>query len=118
MIESKQSRKLLFLDCPAGRSSRSFEPRTGKSMQIPWIGDIPRNRGIHATGGPGSGKSTLLAKGIAYVDFLFGIPLLIIDPQGGTIDRFLDKVLALPPDAFDVIKDKIVYTDMSGRSGY
>lgn len=79
--------------------------------------NIPRNRGIHVVAGSGSGKSTMLGKRIAYTDFMLGVPLVIIDPVGGAIDNFLDKVLLLPEDAFSEVKDSIVYLDMSGKSG-
>jgi hypothetical protein len=80
--------------------------------------DVPRNMGVHFVAGKGAGKSTVLAKVIAYMDFMFGVPLLIIDPHGGTIDNFLDKLMYLPAPIQRELRDSIVYIDMSGKSGY
>jgi hypothetical protein len=49
--------------------------------------------GIYLLAGRGTGKSRLLGRKIAMADFLAGIPQVIIDPVGATIDNFLDKVV-------------------------
>jgi predicted NACHT family NTPase len=48
--------------------------------------------GMYILGARGSGKSRLSGRVIAWQDYRAEIPLVIIDPLGGTIDNFLDKL--------------------------
>ena len=77
-----------------------------------------RRRGLHLPGAPGVGKSRLMGRQIAFWDFAHTIPTFIIDPTGPTIDNFLDKFMYLPPQAQLALQDRLVYFDMSGKSGY
>jgi hypothetical protein len=52
-----------------------------------------RAMGIYILGSRGSGKSRLSGKVIAWQDYRSEIPLVVIDPLGGTIDNFLDKLV-------------------------
>src|SRR5918992_1676388 len=81
-----------------------------------------RSMGMYLLAGRGTGKSRLLGRKIAVQDFLAGIPQVIFDPVGATIDNFLDKVTRfldpLPRVDRDLFWDRIVYVDMSGKGGY
>lgn len=69
--------------------------------------------------GRGSGKSRLMGRAIAYDDFCSGVPLLIFDPMGSTIDNFLDKVLRDREFETQQLsrQSRILYIDMSGAGG-
>src|SRR3954447_13920518 len=59
--------------------------------------DTARGMGIFVDATRGTGKSTVLGKHIAFSDFnrrtlKDSKPVVIIDPVGGTIDNFLDKI--------------------------
>ena len=70
----------------------------------------------------GTGKSRLLGRLFGWQAFRDGMPLVILDPHGVTIDNFLDKLTRLPPTVPRVIREKlwqrIRYVDMSGEGGY
>jgi hypothetical protein len=51
-----------------------------------------RAMGIYILGSRGSGKSRLSGRVIAWQDYRAEIPLVVIDPLGGTIDNFFDKL--------------------------
>jgi hypothetical protein len=80
-----------------------------------------RSMGIYVLAGRGTGKSRLLGRKIASEDFFAGIPQVIIDPVGATIDNFLDKVIRvlqhLPASQHPFILQRIRYVDMSGKAG-
>jgi hypothetical protein len=67
-------------------------------------------------GAPGTGKSTLFGRVIAFLDFVMERPQVIIDPTGGTIDHFLDKVgntlRDLPKHKRSAVWERIQYVDM------
>ncbi len=83
-----------------------------------WLPDCSRNMGIHLMAGKGSGKSRLMGRIISWMDFLRGIPQVIFDPHGPTIDNFLDKLIRLPGELQSRLWSRVIYVDMSGRSGY
>ncbi len=90
-----------------------------KTMQKPFA--IPahvRNMGIHLCAGKGSGKSRLMGRMIAWQDFCAGIPVVIFDPFGQTIDNFLDKIRRLPPEKQKHAWQRVRYVDLSGNFGY
>jgi hypothetical protein len=80
-----------------------------------------RSMGIYVLAGRGTGKSRLMGRKIAMEDFLAGIPQVIFDPVGATIDNFLDKVTRflhpLPNCERRRVWDRITYVDMSGKGG-
>ncbi len=90
-----------------------------RSMQarLLWLPDDARSMGIHIMAGKGSGKSRLMGRVIAWLDFLRGIPLVIFDPHGPTIDNFLDKIVRQPKELQEQVWRRVIYVDMSGRTG-
>lgn len=82
------------------------------------IRDDARRMGTHLVGGKGSGKSRMMARLIAARDFLSGVPTIIFDPHGPTIDNFLDRLTYLPVDVQRKVTQRLLYADMSGKSGY
>lgn len=81
------------------------------------IPDDARSMGVHVMAGRGSGKSRLLGKVVAWLDFLRGVPTVLIDPLGGAIDYFLDQFCWLPPEVQQQFISRLAYIDMSGKSG-
>jgi hypothetical protein len=77
--------------------------------------------GMYILGARGSGKSRLSGRVIAWQDYRAEIPLVIIDPLGGTIDNFLDKLIRflqyVHPAKHSTYWSRIRYVDMSGRDG-
>lgn len=82
-----------------------------------WIPDNSRSMGIHIQAGKGSGKSRMMGRLIAWLDFVRGVPLVIFDPHGPTIDNFLDKLTRMPREIQERLWHRVIYVDMSGRSG-
>lgn len=87
--------------------------RTG--TQLLHLPDEARSMGIYAVAGKGSGKSRLLGRQIAWQDFLRGVPQLIFDPNGPTVDNFLDRLQRLPPARQAELIQRVRYVDMGGR---
>src|SRR6266496_3288437 len=83
-----------------------------------WLPDHARPMGIHIQAGKGSGKSRLMGRVIAFLDFMRGTPTVILDPNGPTIDNFLDKLTRLPKEYQEQLWPRVIYVDMSGQSGY
>jgi hypothetical protein len=79
-----------------------------------------RAMGIYILGARGSGKSRLSGRVIAWQDYRAEIPLVIIDPLGGTIDNFLDKLFRflqyVHPSRHSKYWSRVRYVDMSGKS--
>src|ERR671914_2082667 len=101
-----------------------IQPTTGKGTWLHTACTLPassRVMGLYALAGRGTGKSRLLGRKIASGDFFAGIPQVIFDPVGATIDNFLDKVTWFlhdyPQLERDPIWERIVYCDMSGKDG-
>jgi hypothetical protein len=82
-----------------------------------WLPDNARSMGIHIQAGKGSGKSRLMGRVLAFLDFVRGVPTIILDPNGPTIDNFLDKILWLPRQYQEELWKRVIYVDMSGQSG-
>jgi hypothetical protein len=80
-----------------------------------------RSMGMYLLAGRGSGKSRMLGRKIAPQDYFAGIPQVIFDPVGATIDNFLDKVTRflqhIPVSLHSRFWDRIIYVDMSGKGG-
>ena len=71
-----------------------IQPTTGKGTWLHTARTLPasaRVMGLYVLAGRGTGKSRLLGRKIACGDFFAGIPQVIFDPVGGTIDNFLEK---------------------------
>jgi hypothetical protein len=84
-------------------------------QRLLWLPDHSRNMGIHLLAGRGSGKSRLMGRVIGWQDFIRGVPLIILDPAGPTIDNLLDKLTRLPATTQTQLWPRIVYVDMSGQ---
>lgn len=81
------------------------------------LSDRARRMPIFLRAGSGSGKSRLMGRILSWQDFVRGIPLVIIDPHGPTIDNFLDKIIRLPAELQERLWPRVRYVDMSGRYG-
>jgi hypothetical protein len=77
--------------------------------------------GMYILGARGSGKSRVSGRVIAWQDYRAEIPLVIIDPLGGTIDNFLDKLWRflqyVHPAKHSRYWSRVRYVDMSGKTG-
>jgi hypothetical protein len=93
-------------------TSHSSNPTQGV-----WPLDSVRNMGVYLVASKGSGKSRWMGRWLAKQDCRRGIPQVILDPVGGTIDNLLDCLMRLPPDQQRRIWPQIVYVDM-GATDY
>jgi hypothetical protein len=98
--------------------------RIAKAAWLHYARTLPasaRVMGLYILASRGSGKSRLAGRVLAWQDFRAGIPQVIIDPLGGTIDNFLDKVFRflqhVPISEHSKYWQRIHYVDMSGRDG-
>jgi len=78
--------------------------------------------GIFIASTRGTGKSTLLGKHIAFSDFhrptlAECVPVVIIDPVGGTIDNFLDKIAQEDSKTRKKLFERVRYVRISGLDG-
>lgn len=85
--------------------------------KLVWISDEARSMGIHVMAGKGTGKSRLMGRLIGWLDFMRGVPQVIFDPHGPTIDNFLDKLVRMPPEIQRRLWPRVLYVDMSGKDG-
>ena len=102
---------------PNTAGALSTFPKSALSRLL-WISDQTRSMGIRIAAGKGSGKSRLMGRVIAWLDFLRGIPQVIFDPHGPTIDNFLDKLIRSPRELQEKLWRRVIYIDMSGKWGY
>lgn len=79
--------------------------------------DEARSMGLSVWATRGAGKSRMLGRLIGWQDFFQGVPLVILDPIGGTIDNFLDKVSRRPPRERAALWTRIRYVNMNGQDG-
>lgn len=96
-----------------GLSLTLSEPAARRLMLLP---DRARSMGIRIMAGKGSGKSRLMGRGICWPDFVRGVPTVVIDPNGPTIDNFLDKLVRLPREYQRLLGRRIRYVDMAGTA--
>src|SRR6185369_1879830 len=90
----------------------------GLAAVVAWPPDELRNLAIYLLAYKGSGKSRLMGRVICWQDLLRGIPQMVIDAVGGTIDNLLDCVLRLPAAQRKEVLPRLRYFDMSGQGGY
>lgn len=88
---------------------------TSLRSRLTWLPDRARSMGTHLMAGKGSGKSRLMGRVIAWLDFLRGTPVVILDPVGPTIDNVLDKLIRLPREEQQRLWSRVIYVDMSGQ---
>lgn len=101
-----------------GRNALQRSVSADLEKRLLWLPDHTRSMGIHLQAGKGSGKSRLMGRVLAWLDFVRGIPLVILDPNGPSIDNFLDKLTRLPREQQERLWKRVRYVDMSGKSGY
>ena len=63
-----------------------------------WPPDKVRNMGLYLVASKGSGKSRAMGRWLVKQDCLRGIPQVVLDPVGGTIDNLLDCLSRLPAE--------------------
>lgn len=80
--------------------------------------DEYRRLGIHLVAGRGTGKSRFLGRLLGFQDVFRGVPTIIIDPVGATINNLIDKIGRLHPDDQRRIWPRVRYVDMNGRGDY
>src|SRR4051794_700546 len=88
--------------------------KPGRSCVLP---DASRGMGTLVVGTRGSGKSRSLGRGIAWQDFEREIPLVVLDPVGGTIDNLLDKIGRQPLAVRRELWKRVRYINMNGQGG-
>src|SRR5512147_1428403 len=76
-----------------------------------------RSMGISMWASKGAGKSRTLGRLIAWQDFYTGVPLVVLDPVGETIDNFLDKLVHLPPEERIDAWHRVRYVNLAGMDG-
>lgn len=79
--------------------------------------DGGRLLGVHIMAGKGSGKSRLMGRLLAFQDLYRGVPLVILDPNGPTINNLLDKLARRPSKEQEYFFPRIRYVDMAGSGG-
>ncbi len=77
-----------------------------------------RALGIHFVAARGTGKSRALGRIFLPQDACAGVPTIVIDPIGETINNFISKIAELPQDIQQDIWPRVVYIDMAGRNGF
>lgn len=85
--------------------------------KLVWPPDEVRNLGIFCMGYKGSGKSRFIGREVARQDLWRGIPQVVIDPVGGTIDNLLDCILRASPEERKIVLSRLRYFDCSGQGG-
>lgn len=73
---------------------------------------------IHLMAEAGAGKSRWLGRSLTWQLFLYGIPTVVIDPTGGVVDNFFDKLIRLPREVQQSLWKRVIYADLSGKGGY
>lgn len=101
-------------------NQQSLSPSIPPHLQerLLFLPDDGRSMGIHLMAGRGAGKSRMLGRLIAWLDFVRGTPLVVIDPHGPTIDNFLDKLIRLPEAEQRALGRRVRYIDMAGSFGH
>jgi hypothetical protein len=77
--------------------------------------ELYRQRGINLVSLPGGGKTVILGRVIAMSDILNGIPTVVLDPGGDTIDHIIDCLMRLEnEEQRAALFKRIVYVNMAG----
>ena len=90
------------------------EDRRAKGIYLPPAG---RSMGVRCAATKGTGKSRLFGRVIVWGDFLQGVPTVVIDPVGGLVNEFLDKVARCPKGVQEALWGRVRYIDMAGSAG-
>jgi hypothetical protein len=81
-----------------------------------FLSDAGRSGGFLCVSTRGTGKSRALGRLVAFPDFLRGVSQVVIDPLGGTIDNFLDKLTRLPAALQAKLLSRLRYVNMAGQN--
>jgi len=81
------------------------------------LSDDIRAMGIHLVANRGTGKSRLLGRFLIPQDIYRGVPTIVIDPIGETINNVISKLCELPAAIQGQIWKRVIYIDMAGRGG-
>ena len=92
-------------------------PRHILAQELCILPDASRGMGIFLCATRGSGKSRAMGRVIAWQDFLRGVPLVVLDPVGGTIDNLLDKISRRPLRERVELWQRVRYVNMNGQDG-
>lgn len=96
----------------------AFDPIPRKKLDgLAIVPDVARGMGLRVAAPPGAGKSRLLGRYVAFTDFLRGVPTVVLDPVGPTIDNLLDRIIRLPKRQQESIWPRVRYVDMGGKFG-
>lgn len=101
-------------------ASPAIDPAVPQRLarRLLWISDDALRNKIHVMAEAGAGKSRFMGRILAWILFLRQLPQIILDPTGGTIDNFLDKIIRLPREQQEQLWPRVLYVDMSGKGGY
>ena len=97
------------------RYTRRSQANRSSMIVLP---DRARAMGVFCAAGKGSGKSRLAGRVICFQDLLKGRAQIVLDPMGATIDNLLDVVNRQPNHVRAEALERIIYVDMSGKSGH
>lgn len=106
--------RLLLARNQRGSGKRSVPSSRRNLVRIP---DASRGMGLSLWAARGAGKSRTLGRFVAFQDFYRGVPLVILDPIGGTIDNFLDKISRRPLAERIELWRRVRYVNMNGQDG-
>ncbi|OJV93804.1 MAG: hypothetical protein BGO39_15665 [Chloroflexi bacterium 54-19] len=98
-------------------SDNSLIVPPGYEKRLLIIPNKGRSLGIHLQAGKGAGKSRFIGRILAWLDFIFSVALIILDPLGPSISNFLDKLTRLPSEQQRQLGKRVRYIDMSGKAG-
>lgn len=111
---------MIQIQVEGGRDLEAYYKQLGRKGVL--LSNDVRRMPVFLAAGSGSGKSRLLGRLLAWQDLLNGVPVVVLDPHGVTIDNLLDKLSrllpALPDKACKHLWSRIRYLDMSGSLGY
>lgn len=92
-------------------------PNAARYPSVVHLPDNARSMGMYLVAGRGSGKSRFMGRILCWQDFCKLRAQVILDPNGSTIDNFLDKISRLPERQRELALTRIRYIDMSGKTG-
>src|SRR3954451_18072760 len=99
-------------------ANRQVSPSVAGSGDRPCLlPDAARGMGTFVCATRGTGKSRALGRFIAWQDFYREMPLVVLDPIGGTIDNFLDKIARRPLAERVELWKRVRYVNMNGQDG-
>ncbi len=114
----------VFLMVAVGSGLANNLPSPGDNMSRSARNPVPLSRSafrdrFHIMGEAGSGKSRFMGRRLCWFLLKEGWPQIILDPTSGTVLNALDVISRLfyAEDRIEAFK-RLIYVDMSGKSGY